>query len=612
MKRMSLFVALVAAVLTAPSMSAQSTGPDVIVGSIIDVDNYGQSGGISAFALGTESCNIGTTPLLWQASNPNHPVIGQNLYRYLNGRFEQVGMSWLKHGFTALALSLCQPCMNPGTGTLLGVGCSDPYTAGLNGSQNGLGPRGEVNATTGAFPYPPSNPSFSGNIARRLQVANADLDPVANAGAIYFGECQYVTNDDAAAGNKNNNASHRRLNVTGSGPFTLSLASGFNTVREKGAIYAWQALDSAVQIKEIDVQDGANTGRVIVAFKASLLPNTLWHYEFAIFNLNSHRSINSVSVPFPTGATISNVGFHDVPYHSGDGNTSGTNFSGTDWTSNVSGTNVTWSTDSFVVNANANALRWGSTYNFRFDSTVPPSTTFAVNLGVYRPGTPTTVSTTFDPVSQMTIVSGNSQVANVNEPLANEFRVRVTDPIGVPQPNLNVNFTVTTGSVVLSATSATTDANGEAAISMTAGSVGGNFAVRAAVGPANVTINGFVRWLRAIWSPGSGVLVSIWQTEFASQPLIAAYDSALVAPTSTSWGTIYTSILAPQPPIVILDGIGIVLGGANPTVRTGAGGTYTKSFTGLASIVGSGFQLVSQMYAAPGYPVVSNPAFVTF
>ena len=73
-----------------------------------DVGSYGSSGGFAGYAIGTRSCNRGDTPLNWcdqasgcapGATTKDHPVIAQNLYRLKNGRFDQIGMSWLKHGF---------------------------------------------------------------------------------------------------------------------------------------------------------------------------------------------------------------------------------------------------------------------------------------------------------------------------------------------------------------------------------------------------------------------------------------------------------------------------------------------------------------------------------
>ena len=103
---------------------------------------------VFAFSVGTTSCNIGNQNLSWVGSTSAHPVIGQNLYRLKDGRLEQIGMSWLKHGFGALQGSLCMPCQGTGSWSALGVGCSDPYGSSLNGSQGPLGPRSEVNAAS--------------------------------------------------------------------------------------------------------------------------------------------------------------------------------------------------------------------------------------------------------------------------------------------------------------------------------------------------------------------------------------------------------------------------------------------------------------------------------
>jgi hypothetical protein len=391
MKLFKIAAAVVCVTLFVGTASAQAggTGPDVIVGDLTTPANYGSSGNIAAFAIGTVSCNIGTQTLLWQANNSNHPVIGQTLYRLKGGRFEQIGQSWLKHGFTALAQSLCATCQNPGTGSLLGVNCSDPYSASLNGSQSGLGPKTEVNAATGAFTYPPANPAYSGNIARRLQVAHADLDPALNGGAIYIAEAQYVTPDDAAAGNKNNNASYRRATVTQgtTNPYQLGFTSANPTVRQKPAVLAWRDLDPNVTITNVDV---ANDGRIIVAFRQTALANGNFQYEYAIQNLSSHRSVRGITIPVTMSTTITNLGFHDVPYHSAEPFTgqSGT-YTGTDWPGQIVGNSVVWQTESYATNQRANAIRWGTTYNFRFESNGFPGD---MVIELFRPGTPTTVT----------------------------------------------------------------------------------------------------------------------------------------------------------------------------------------------------------------------------
>ena len=109
-----------------------NSGPDVIVGALPATQKWGTVGGITAYSFATTSCNIGDEILPWFDDNNQHPVIAQNLYRVKDGRIDQLGMSWVKHGFGALAQNLCCTCQNPGTFDFLGVGCSDPYTTGLN------------------------------------------------------------------------------------------------------------------------------------------------------------------------------------------------------------------------------------------------------------------------------------------------------------------------------------------------------------------------------------------------------------------------------------------------------------------------------------------------
>src|SRR5437588_6577699 len=88
-------------------------GPDVIVGDIEDVDDQGNNATQVGLAIGTDSCNVGDTPVDWFAlPNTDHPVVPQNLYRmsgglFNNDRFEQVGQSGMKHTFETMEESVC-------------------------------------------------------------------------------------------------------------------------------------------------------------------------------------------------------------------------------------------------------------------------------------------------------------------------------------------------------------------------------------------------------------------------------------------------------------------------------------------------------------------------
>ena len=365
-----------------------SVGPDVIVGAIPDVARYApgiyQTVEYASYAFGSTSCNIGTTNLQWQPNPSNlHPTIPQNLYRIKNGAIEQIGLSWCKHGFCALQQTLCGACTPAGAGcpTVLGIGCSDPYTAGLNGTQSDLKGRGPINASTGIFSGTYTDPTapaaLPASLRERVMVARADLDPAQNTGATYYAECAYIHPDDATSGNDNNNASYRKLTVgatwstTQGYPLTLTGA----TLQQLPAIFAWQAeFPTSVGVKSYDV---AGDGRFVIGYRVTDNGNGTWHYEYAVYNLNSDRAGGSFSIPVPAGVTLSNIGFKAPKYFNGE------TYTNAPWTVTQADGMVTWSCEP-NTNANANALRWSTLYNFRFDANVAPAANLGLaNLGIW-------------------------------------------------------------------------------------------------------------------------------------------------------------------------------------------------------------------------------------
>jgi hypothetical protein len=375
-----------------------ASGPDVIVGDLPDVvNNLGTANGRRMYGVGTTSCNLGDTPLTWidctNASNPScrmHPVISQNMYRLMNGRFEQVGQAWLKHGFCALQGTVCSSCTPGGNCDALFPGCSDPYSASLNASAGGLGPKSEVNPVTGVFPYPWISNGTGGASSNQklLQVPTTDLDAGLNASALWFVSSMYIQPEDAQQGNAMNNESYRRVGVA-SGTYNISLLD--NTQRTKAALYAWKdhglganAADPNVYITTVDIP---GDGRFIIAAKATNTGGTNWHYEYAIQNFNSDRAGQAFSVPLPAATTVvsGSLGFHDVDYLNGEP------YSSADWTATASGSSVTWNTATYATNPNANALRWDTIYNYRFDCNKPPSGGVAT-LTLFKPGTPGSVT----------------------------------------------------------------------------------------------------------------------------------------------------------------------------------------------------------------------------
>ncbi|HWM24961.1 MAG TPA: hypothetical protein VNP98_09050 [Chthoniobacterales bacterium] len=384
-------------------------GPDIVVGDMNGLQQFGSSGTQVGLATGATSCNNGNVPFhFYLLPNPDHSVVSQNFYRMSGGasnsdRFEQLGYAWNKHTFGAAQENACGfGCTEFPDQSELGVGCSDPYAASQNAEQDdtpfgALGSRAWINPFTGFFPVSPRPENHSGHVhtgtSHRIAVERNDLNPAMNPGATYYLEVQYDSPHEYAwcqthpgECNMYNNASYRRYNVSGTTSFTFAAVGA--AVRMKPATHAWTGATSAT----IEPEPGVD-GRAFVVYKVTNPSAGVWHYEYAIQNQNLDRSIRSFSVPLGNGITVSNVGFRAPPNHPGfpnDGTVGNAGFSNAAWTSNETPDALSWNTETFAQNPNANAIRFGTLYNFRFDSNRPPQAVNAT-IGFLKTGTPITV-----------------------------------------------------------------------------------------------------------------------------------------------------------------------------------------------------------------------------
>jgi hypothetical protein len=378
-------VSLAALLVPLAPARAGVPAPDLIIGDIVGVLKTGTIGGVTGYAFGQAHCNVGEAPLLYTQNTANHPILTPNLYRLRNGRFEQIGVGWVWHTFCALQTSLCTTCTPACTSCCdrLGAGCASSDSASAMSGQWLLGMRSEVNAFSGAFAYPFATQGQTGDgLFKRLQVRNVDLDPALNAGALYFVEMVGVARDDAAAGNHANNASVRPVLVGEMSGGGYNLALSGSTTREQAALEAWAAQDASVTVVAAPVP---GEGLFLLAHRVSANGDGTWNYEYAVQNINSHRAGRSLRVPAGAGVNVTNIGFHDIDYHSGEP------WSSADWPGLRDAGAVSWATQTHDENPNANALRWGTVYNFRFDANVPP-TAGSVSLGLFRPGAPETIA----------------------------------------------------------------------------------------------------------------------------------------------------------------------------------------------------------------------------
>jgi hypothetical protein len=351
-------------------------------------------------ALGTDACNKGTENVDWfSLPNADHPFIPQNLYRMSGGadntqRFEQIGQSWGKHAFTAASSNTCGFGCNGVGGSHLGSGCSDAYGAGLNGSQTGIGSRAWVNPFTGSYVGSTAN-DHTGHVhdatSHRMLVDVNDLNTSLNTGATYYAEAEYIVPHEGTwcqshpdQCNMYNNASYRQYNVTGTNqPFSFSSAGP--TMREQPAIMAW----TGATVTQNEPAPGSD-GIWFMGYKVTNPTAGVWHYEYALYNQNLDRGIQSFSVPIGPGVNISNIGFHapiQQPGWAHDGTQGDAGYSSTPWSNDYQpgNTSITWNCETFATNQNANAIRFGTLYNFRFDADQPPNPTDST-VGFFKTG----------------------------------------------------------------------------------------------------------------------------------------------------------------------------------------------------------------------------------
>jgi hypothetical protein len=382
-------------------------GPDIIVGDLPDMVQVGSTGSQVGLGVATTSCNIGDQPVNFHAlPETDHPFFPQNFYRMSGGadnteRFEQIGQAWIKHAFGADELDECGVGCDTSNCTQfqqLCPGCADPYLADENGWYNLLGSRAWVNPFTGFFVSNPDPTNHTGHAhdgaSHRIRVNVDDLNTTLNQGATYFAEAAYWTPQEYAwcqahpgQCNMYNNASHRQFLVNGTTNFTFSPVGV--TGRMQPAITAWTGATVSQQ-----EPDPGNDGIWFMGYKVTNPTPGVYHYEYALYNQNLDRSIQSFSVPLGAGANLSNIGFHAPPQEPGWANDNipgGQGYSSMPWNVTQDASSITWNTETFAQNQAANAIRFGTLYNFRFDANQPPQSANAT-VGFFKTGSPMMVA----------------------------------------------------------------------------------------------------------------------------------------------------------------------------------------------------------------------------
>ncbi len=360
----------------------------------------GSSAGIASGAtVGTTSWNIGTVQLLWdQSPDPDHPKITMNVYRLLDGRFENIAGHWTKHGFLALSNEQCTDaaigsCQTT-NGSRLGLACTDTYNPLLNAGM--LAPRYEINPWTGGWSYTNSifetggAPTYAGS--RLMQLEDADLDAAANPGARYFVEGYYVTADDICI---YNSASYKEVFITsidagGIPNFTME-SDRFTPPHQLFAILdVWTGATLTEIAQDMALIRGISPdGRAIVGAHITALGNGAWRYDYTVMNIDMDRQMDQFWVDLPDGVTVTDLYFYAPKSHEETltyefgGGIQGPPRSNDAWPGTVEVDKVRWATKAHQAGVASNPIGWGTAYSFGFTADTAP-TTGTMNVTPYR------------------------------------------------------------------------------------------------------------------------------------------------------------------------------------------------------------------------------------
>ena len=384
---------LAVALLAVPALAQANAVPglDIRMYEVTDIAYQGRRGaafpnGEAGFMVGHSWCNSGTVNLPWVSQQggvmvDQYPRIAFLLARENGGRMVQVtSQGHSKHSPTAFNFSSgpCAPC-NTGSGSFFFVGCSDTYGSGINSSQHALGPNDEINPWLGTWNpqgsyFDRGDPPVAGAQAvdsvRSLTSAQVQaFDPVKNrmivretelvAGSTYYAQVQAVVQGEPVAA-RGNNLMNIPVSIAGSGGNWTAATSGPS---QAGSVLTrWQGATYDTG------GNGNDDGRCLVAVKVTGPVSGLWHYEYAIHNLDNHRGGASFRVPLAAGGTVQNAGFRDL-----DNNPLN------DWTFSQSPNEIAFTA------AAGNALEWNTIYNCWFDCSIAPGAG-SMTIDEARPG----------------------------------------------------------------------------------------------------------------------------------------------------------------------------------------------------------------------------------
>ena len=327
--------------------------------------------GAIGFTSANYICNPGTVtfPMIG-AMNTEHPKFATMVTRLDGDRMVQISdWSYVKHAFGSLNWNVgpCQPCNDPGTWSIMGIGCFDVYDSGTNGNRVYLGPPGEVDPWLGTWDPigsyfdrgdpdvgPPQNTdgvrSLSSSqinafdvVKNRVIVQEQDL---LVPGALLFYQ-MHVILEGEDVNNRANNLRSRGLDLTWDG--STWNAANVGASQGGSVLNFWPGATLNLG------GNGNDDGRFAVASKVTGPVGGLYRYEYAVHNIDNHRGGASFRIPLSAAVTVQNAGFRDIDTNSLN-----------EWTFSQTASELSWTASA------TNPLDWNTIYNFYFDCDTAP------------------------------------------------------------------------------------------------------------------------------------------------------------------------------------------------------------------------------------------------
>ena len=331
-------------------------------------------GGEVGISFQNDLCNPGSMALAWFAADgdpagmdEDHPKFGFLVARVVDDRLVQISdWSFCKHAFVSTnSPGPCGSCGSQPWAEQMFVGCSDIYSNANNASRPWLGPPSEINPWLGTWEATGSYFDLGDDGLSPIDgvkgLMYAGTDPVKHRVTIQESDLGnsvtsdmwfqiHVIHEGEPVANRGDNLMSRELRMTYNTSLQAWSTSTTGSATHGSILSRWNGATIT------EGQNGIDDGRFFVAVKVTGPSiDGMWHYEYAVHNVDNHRGGASFSLPLCSSARVENVGFRDIDKNALN-----------DWTFSHANDVATWSAPA------GNAHRWNQLFNFWFDCDVAP------------------------------------------------------------------------------------------------------------------------------------------------------------------------------------------------------------------------------------------------